>query len=135
MNEDSPPRLQEIRSNTGAIACEIPGKGRGLVAGVSFVPGDVVLHERPYHAVVSTADLSTTCSAKLTHLKQRGIRCKRCKIVRCVIASPYLFFVLLNPWTERRRLFRVLAGAQRPHWPLQQLFSLNGHLAHDDNYN
>lgn len=112
MSADSP-RLHEINSNIDMNVCEILGKGRGLIAGASCVPGDVLLYEWPYHAVVSTPDLSTTCSAKLTDLKQRGIRCKRCKHVRYVLASPYLFAVLLSPWAARRRSARLRSTRKR----------------------
>jgi hypothetical protein len=41
---------------------EIPGRGRSIIAGRQFLPGDLVLSEEPYAMVVSAAYADVACS-------------------------------------------------------------------------
>lgn len=86
---DGAASLKAERLAEGVEIAAIEGKGRGLVATRDFLPGEVVVREAPYAAVVTLEEMESTCSGEFTPLlSATGSRCSGCKSARCSLSVP-----------------------------------------------
>ena len=69
----------------GVKVVPIEGKGRGVVATRFIQPGEVVILEAPYTAVLVLDQLQHSCSGEFAPLPDDcATRCSACGSVRCV---------------------------------------------------